>query len=224
MSNKTFKEACKELQMAWRNFKKEVFGVEFIVEWVLMYVVLLAIFEMINQLCKLYGDGYSSRVSVFVWFIMLVASESFVTRTERVVMPKQTRQQKYPNTDTFVYHNANPKGRVTGDCVFRAVSTALDQSWEQTVMEMAELSCKTGFALNDTKGIEKYMNQKGWKKMKQPRKPDNTKYTGNEFCKIFNGTCVANIGGHHTVCIKNGKVHDIWDSTDGCIGNYWVKD
>lgn len=135
-----------------------------------------------------------------------------------------SRKVKYPNTSTFEFYNANPKGRITGDCTFRAVATALGQTWEETVMEMAELSCKHGYALNDTKGINKYMEYKGWKKMKQPRKTDNTKYSGEEFCKIFKGTCVANIGGHHTVCIKNGKVYDTWDSTDGSIGNYWVKE
>ena len=135
-----------------------------------------------------------------------------------------TRAEKYPDTKTFHYYNANPKNRITGDCVFRAICTALEQPWEQTVMEMAELSCKTGYAINDTKGIAKYMELKGWTKMKQPRKQNNTKYTGKEFCKMFKGTCVANIGGNHTVCIKNGKVYDIWDSTDGCIGNYWVKE
>ena len=115
-----------------------------------------------------------------------------------------SRQQKYPDTETFKFYNANPKGRITGDCTFRAICTALDQTWEQTVMEMAELSCKTGYAINDTKGIVKYMELKGWTKMKQPRKANNTKYTGEEFCKIFKGTCVANIGGNHVVCIKNG--------------------
>lgn len=41
---------------------------------------------------------------------------------------------------------------------------------------------------------------------------------------------IANIGGHHMVCIKetgglhgSHKVHDTWNSTDGCIGNYWTK-
>ena len=133
------------------------------------------------------------------------------------------RKEKYPDTETFKYYNANPKNRITGDCVFRAIALALEQTWEQTVMEMAKLSCENGYALNDTKGIAKYMESKGWIKCKQPRKSDNTKYTGKEFCKFFRGTCVANIGGHHTVCIKNGKVHDIWDSTDGSIGNYWIK-
>lgn len=135
-----------------------------------------------------------------------------------------TRQEKYPDTKTFTYYNANPKNRITGDCTFRAIATALEQSWELTVMEMAKLSCETGYAINDTKGIAKYMELKGWKKMKQPRKTNNTKYTGKEFCNIFKGTCVANIGGGHIVCIKNGKVYDIWDSTDGCIGNYWIKE
>ena len=46
--------------------------------------------------------------------------------------------------------------------------------------------------------------------------------TGKELVKIFGGVCVANLGGNHTVCIKGGKVLDIWNSTEGCIGNYWA--
>lgn len=134
-----------------------------------------------------------------------------------------SRKKKYPDTDTFRYYNANPMNRITGDCVFRAVCTALNQSWEDTVMEMAAFSCHSGYAINDAKGFGRYLESKGWKKMRQPRKSDGTKYTGREFCEVFSGTCIANIGGNHTVCIKNGKVHDIWDSTGKCIGNYWVK-
>lgn len=134
-----------------------------------------------------------------------------------------TRQQKYPDTDTFHYYNANPKNRITGDCAFRAISTALDQDYNQTVMEMAELMCKTGYALDDTKGIKAYLESKGCVIHSQPRHSDGTKYTGTEFCKEFKGTCIANIGGHHIVCIKDGRILDTWDSSDGCIGNYWTK-
>lgn len=136
-----------------------------------------------------------------------------------------TRQQKFPDTKTFHYHNANPKNRITGDCVFRAISTALEIPYNQVIMEMAEMSCKTGYAINDTKGIEKYLKSKGWIKHSQPRKPDNTKYTGAEFCERARTyeNYIANIGGHHTVAIVGGKVWDIWDSTGGCIGNYWTK-
>jgi hypothetical protein len=142
-------------------------------------------------------------------------------------MSRMKRQDKYPETKTFHYYNANPKNRITGDCTFRAVCTALEQTWEQTVMEMAELSCKTGYAINDKKGIERYLKEKGWTKHSQPRKADNTKYTGKEFCEKLakkNKRYVCTIGGHHIVAIVDKKVNDIWDSTDGCIGNYWTKE
>ena len=72
------------------------------------------------------------------------------------------RTKKYPETTTFHYYNANSKNRITGDCTFRAICTALGQTWEETVVEMAMLSCETGYAVNDTKGVEKYMEKKGW--------------------------------------------------------------
>lgn len=136
------------------------------------------------------------------------------------------RQDKYPETSTFHYYNANPKNRITGDCVFRAFALAMQQDYNTTVMEMAELMCKTGYALNDAKGEFKYLESKGWVRHPQPRKPDGTKYTGKEFCKLLakkNQRYIAHIGGHHMVAIVGGKVNDIWDSTNGCIGNYWTK-
>lgn len=136
------------------------------------------------------------------------------------------RSEKYPDTKTFHFYNANPKGRITGDCTFRAIAVAMGKPWEIVVLEMAKMSVKTGYAINDTKGIERYLADQGWYKMSQPRKKDNTKYTGVEFCKKLaqNGVnYIANIGGHHVVAIVNKKVWDTWNSTDGCIGNYWIK-
>lgn len=136
-----------------------------------------------------------------------------------------TRQQKYPETSTFHYHNQNPRNRITTDCVIRAISTATGIPYNQVVMEMAELQCRTGYDDGDAKLYDKYLSYKGWAKRPQPRKDDGTKYTGKEFCERarYNDRYVANIGGHHVVAIVNGKVWDIWDSTDGCIGNYWIK-
>lgn len=147
------------------------------------------------------------------------------------------RQEKYQDTSTFHYFNANPKNKVGDDCVVRAISTALHQSWEQTVRELTEVGIKYGYVLNDPHTYKRYLKDKGWIMQKQPRKEDNTKYTGDEFCKILQkdilsvgNTVIANIGGQHIVCIKETddmlglhKIHDIWNCTDYCIGNYWIK-
>lgn len=140
------------------------------------------------------------------------------------------RQDKYQNTNTFVYYNANPKNRITGDCVIRALCTGMNESYEKVYKELFEFSLKNGYMLNDKKCYEKYLASKGWLKIPQPRKCDNTKYTGKEFCQMaqeytFNypSRMIASIGGHHIVAIVEGRVHDIWNSTSKCIGNYWRK-
>lgn len=136
-----------------------------------------------------------------------------------------TRQEKYPDTKTFHYYNANPKNRITGDCWCRAICTATGIPYNTVVMEMAELHCKTGYDADDN--ISRYLESKGWIKCKQPRKKDNTKYTGDEFCRklaMKDKKYIANIGGHHIVAIVDCKVYDIWNSTAGCIGNYWIKE
>lgn len=146
-----------------------------------------------------------------------------------------TRKQKYPETSTFHYHNQNPHNRITTDCVIRAISTATEIPYNQVVMEMAELQCKTGYDDGDKKLYDLYLKSKGFIQYWQPRKADNTKYTGKDFCDRLKEDfiwaanskklkrIVANIGGGHVVAIIDGKVWDTWDSTDGCIGNYWVK-
>ena len=136
-----------------------------------------------------------------------------------------TRQQKYPDTATFHYHNANPKNRITGDCRIRAISVACEVPYNQVVMDLAKIQCETGYDQCCNQGIDILLKQYGWVKHKQPRKPDNTKYTGVEFCERARTyeNYIANIGGHHIVAIVGGKVWDIWDSTGGCIGNYWTK-
>ena len=134
-------------------------------------------------------------------------------------------QDKYPETTTFHYYNANPKNKITGDCMIRALCTALEEPYEKVYNELFECSIKSGYMLNDKKNYGKYLESKGWIKHKQPRKSDNTKYTGKEFCyraRIYENY-IAHIGGHHIVAIVNAKVYDTWDSTQGCVGTYWTK-
>ena len=141
------------------------------------------------------------------------------------------RREKYPDTSTFVYYNANPKGRITGDCLIRATSVATGISYNDVVQALADVQKETGYDGEDA--LEIMLERIGWIRCKQPRKTDNTKYTGKQFCRWLNqhgdgNNVLANIGSNHIVAFKCAcdgkyKVFDIWDSTNGCVGKYWVK-
>ena len=141
------------------------------------------------------------------------------------------RQDKYKDTASFHFHNQNPRGRFTCDCVIRSISLATGIPYNDVVMGLAELQCQTGMDTSEKRLYGKYLESMGWVKHPQPLKKDGTKYTGTGFCKKLNktqpGNVIAHIGGHHIVAIMpiggNYKVCDTWDSTKGCIGNYWTK-
>lgn len=138
------------------------------------------------------------------------------------------RVDKYPDTDVFHFHNENPKNKFTDDCTIRAIGRATGKGWFCVKAGLSEAAMKNCLMDTDIKCVEKYLESEGWKKQKQPRKVDNTKYTGREFCKKLQKedntkNIIANIGGHHIVAIADNKVNDIWDSTYKTIGNYWVK-
>lgn len=134
-----------------------------------------------------------------------------------------SRQQKYPETKTFHYHNQNPKGRITGDCTYRAISYATGIPYEQVVRDYAETVIETGYCGTEAK--ESLLKKYGWVKCSQPRKGNNKKYTVGEFVETFNkGTYIINMA-HHLSVVQDGKNIDIWDCVKfgGCVGNYFVK-
>ena len=152
-----------------------------------------------------------------------------------------SREAKYPNTDSFYYYNANPKGRITGDCRIRALAVATEIPYNEIVRALADIHIETGWDQTAQDGINIYLNRIGWGKHKQPRHADNIKYTGTQLSDWLNreypngeiGGVVAKIGTHHMVAINRVKhwdgkmrykVIDIWNSTNGCICNWWTAD
>lgn len=135
------------------------------------------------------------------------------------------RQQKYPDTSTFHYHNANPKNKIAADCVIRALCTAINSPYEVVYRELLEVSLKCGYMLNEKQCYDRYLKSKGWIKHSQPRKDDGTKYTGKEFCERARHyeNYIVKIGAHHLSVVIDGKINDIWNCTNNCIGNYWTK-
>ena len=126
----------------------------------------------------------------------------------------------------FELKNVNPKGRKTTDCVVRALTLATGKKYEEVFMELVDLSLKTGYFMNEKRLEEKFLENNGFVKVKQPRKWDNTKYQIGEVDKLIksgNDTPVIIRCAHHLTCVIGDTLYDLWDCRRKCISNYYVK-
>ena len=123
--------------------------------------------------------------------------------------------------------NVNPKNRRTGDCSTRALVGTLRVDYDTMLRKQTESALQIYYDPTSKQVMEHVLAQYGYVKMKQPRKPDGTKYTVGEMDKILTpqqmheGVLVT-VANHHT-CITRGHVVDIWDCRYKCVGNYYVK-
>lgn len=122
----------------------------------------------------------------------------------------------------YVQYNANPINRRAGDCTVRAISKALDQSWEYTFLDMS----LQGFVLYDMPSANHvwgaYLRTKGFERKIIPDTcPDC--YTVKDFCDDHpKGTFLLAINGH-VVTVIDGAYYDTWDSGSEIPIYYWQR-
>lgn len=110
----------------------------------------------------------------------------------------------------FEYCNLNPHGLRVGDCVIRAISKALNQSWETTYIELSF----QGFLMGDLAAANsvwgEYLKSKGFCREMIPNTcPDC--YSIDDFANDYaRGTYVVGTGTHATAVV-DGTIYDIWD-------------
>lgn len=125
--------------------------------------------------------------------------------------------------DLFYRYNENPEGRRVGDCTVRAISTLLDQEWEQTFVEM----CVQGFLMHDMPSSNRvwgqYLRGKG---MKRELVHDDCEecYTVHRFAEEHpRGRYLLALEGH-VVAVVNGQYLDTWDSGEEMPIYYWMEE
>lgn len=124
----------------------------------------------------------------------------------------------------FIEYNANPKNKKTGDCVIRSISFATNTKWEIIYRNLAEQGIAKGLMVNDPKNWKRYLELLGYKIQKMPRKPNNKRYTLEEFCDEIaedDTTYIVKIANHLTV-VKNKNLYDTWNCCKKYVGNYWA--
>ena len=112
----------------------------------------------------------------------------------------------------WIKYNPNPVGRNVGDCAIRAVSAALNISWE----EAYDLVSNAARAMGDMPSSDSVwgavLRQNGFYKQSIPNRcPDC--YTVKDFCRDNPyGVYVLGFGGH-VATVVDGDLYDAWDSS-----------
>lgn len=118
--------------------------------------------------------------------------------------------------------NNNPRGQRVGDCAIRAVSAALNLTWERAyylvtikgydMADMPSSNAVWGAVLKDHGFTRKVV-------------PDTCPecYTAEEFCRDHpKGIYVLGFG-EHTATAINGCIYDSWDSSQEVPQYYWYR-
>lgn len=122
----------------------------------------------------------------------------------------------------WVRYNPNPAGRTVGDCSVRAVSKALNTSWEDAY----GLIVTNGFAMGDMPSSDSVwgsvLRQNGFYREAIPNEcPDC--YTAKDFCKDNPyGVFVLGFGGH-VATVVDGDLYDSWNSENEIPQYVWYR-
>lgn len=112
----------------------------------------------------------------------------------------------------YIEYNPNPVGLTTEDCAVRAISKALDVSWDMAYMMLALNGMKMGFLMNNNAVIASVLRSNGFRKANIPNTcPDC--FTLEDFVKL-NPTGRYVLGtGTHVVAVDGGDFYDAWNSS-----------
>lgn len=110
------------------------------------------------------------------------------------------------------FFNPNPAGRMVGDCSVRAVSAALDVSWDEAFDMLAHNAREMCDMPSANAVTGSLLRQHGFVRSIIPATcPDC--YTIEDFAENFTfGTYVLGTG-KHLVCVRDGVILDSWDSS-----------
>lgn len=120
----------------------------------------------------------------------------------------------------YIYYN--PNNEDVGDCVVRAISKALNQSWDITYWDL----CDQGYLMRDwgnsNRVWDSYLRDCGFTRKVIPNTCPNC-YTVRDFCIDYPyGTYVLSTG-NHTVAVIDGNYYDSWNSGNEVPIFYYKK-
>lgn len=122
----------------------------------------------------------------------------------------------------YIPYNPNPDGLMTDDCVIRALSKALNKSWEDVYMGLSLKGLQMSDWGNNNAVWNAYLLEKGFVRESIPNTCPNC-YTVNDFCRDHPlGTYVLGTGTH-AVAVVDGKYFDTYPSGQKTVLYFFKK-
>ena len=122
----------------------------------------------------------------------------------------------------YKYFMNNPCGARVGDCAVRAISKALNISWEEAYAKLAINGYRMCDMPSSNTVIASVLRQNGFYRENLPDYGDRP-YTVREFAER-NPIGVYVLGtGNHVVCVRDGTYCDSFNSGDEPVIYFWTK-
>lgn len=122
----------------------------------------------------------------------------------------------------YKYYNPNPAGRSVGDCSIRAISKALNVTWDEAFDLVSSAAKKMADMPSSDSVWGAVLRSHGFHREGLPNTcPDC--YTARDFCWDNPvGIYVLGFGGH-VATVKDGVLYDSWNSSNEIPQFFWTK-
>lgn len=123
----------------------------------------------------------------------------------------------------FEYYEPNPVRTGAIDCAVRAISKALDVTWERAYIMLSLNGFLMGNIISADEVWGSLLRQNGFKRQLVPDTcPDC--YTVAQFCEDYpEGTFVVK-SDEHVATVVNGILYDSWPSENKVVIYFWHKE
>lgn len=115
-------------------------------------------------------------------------------------------------------YNPNPKGKAVGDCTIRALTKALDKSWDDVYVMLSV----EGYEMCDMPSSNvvwgNVLRANGYEKKACPECSTFSDFAENH----KDGTYILCTGSHVACCI-DGIIYDSWDSRNELVDFFYSK-
>lgn len=119
---------------------------------------------------------------------------------------------------SYEFFQNNPCQRTTGDCSVRAVSCALDITWDAAYMKLVNEGYRICEMPSANATVGSLLRQNGFRKYSLI---ENENYTLRDFARQHAYGIYVVFTDGHVVTVIDGTYYDAWDSGDEIPDYFW---